>query len=65
VQKVMVVEVVVGVSVKAGEDPIEVQTRVTTAALAMKKELGGPEIFTVRMNEVPAQEQATPVAPQQ
>ena len=56
-KKVTVVEVQVGVSVKEGEDPSDVLGRVSSAALSMKKELGEPEVFVVRLTEVPAQEQ--------
>ena len=53
--KVTVVEVQVGVSVKEGEDPVVVLERVATAAQAFKKDLGEPEVFNITSREVPAQ----------
>ena len=56
-KKVTVVEVQVGVSVKEGEEPLDVINRVSKAALAFKADLGDPEVFNIRTSEVPAQEQ--------
>ena len=63
--KVTVVEVQVGVSVKGDEDPTAVLTRVSTAAQALKKELGEVEVFSVASREVPVQEQPAPDPAQQ
>jgi hypothetical protein len=55
VNKVTVIVVVVGVSVKEGEDPTQVLTRVSGAAYEFKKVLGEVEVFNIQSREVAAQ----------
>ena len=55
-KKIMVIEVQVAVAVKPEDDFAKVNAKVSSAALAMKAELGEVEAFTIASREVAVSE---------